>query len=398
MQDMKAEPSKPVHNFDIYTQPEIRENVHDAFQGLKDNAPPLFWTPANGGHWIVTDGDMMIDLLRKPNIFSNQNFSIPHQPNIPKTIPLSLDPPEHRPYRQMLRPFFEKKAIAPLEQRIQQWADRLIGAVKADGQCEFVDAVGSRFPVSVFMEMLGLPIDRFEEFRALVNKNFEVAGTPAQAEVGGQIVAVLAEFVQARIADPQDDMMSHIIKSDIDGRTLDFEELLSIAHLLFLAGLDTVVNALSFAMKHLAGDPALQQRIIDDPSCVDNVTEELLRRYSFVNLPRMIAEDTELGGQKLSKGEKIICPLAMIGWNESLNSNPMDVSIDRQAYRHGAFGSGIHTCLGLHLARMELHIFFATWFREIGKFKLAPNKKPGAMRGGVVWAIEELWLNWEEPT
>lgn len=385
----------PTHNFDIYHEPAIKVDVHDAFLDLKQNAPPLFWTPKNGGHWIVTDGDLMIELLRQPNIFSNQNFSIPHQPNTPKTIPLSLDPPEHRPYRQLLRPFFEKKAIAPLNARIQEWADRLIGAVKEDGQCEFIEAVGSRFPVSVFMEMLGLPMDRFDEFRALVSRNFEVAGTTDAMDAQMAIVAVLAEFVKERQVDPKDDMMSHIIRSDIDGRPLSYEELLSIAHLLFLAGLDTVVNALSFSMKHLAGDPALQQRIINDPGCIHNVTEELLRRYSFVNLPRMVAEDTQLGGQTLLKGEKLICPLAMIGWEEKLNDNPMEVSVDRKAYRHGAFGSGIHTCIGLHLARMELHIFFETWFREIGEFKQTPGKPAGAMRGGVVWAIEELWLSWD---
>ena len=387
--------TRPTHQFDIYNEPAIKVDVHEAFRNLKDTAPPLFWTPENGGHWIVLDSELMIELLRHPNIYSNQNFSIPHQPNLPVTIPLSLDPPEHRPYRQLLRPFFEKKAIAPLNGRIQQWANHLIGTVKGDGGCEFIEAVGSRFPVSVFMEMLGLSMDRFEEFRALVSENFAAAGTPEAVESQMAIVAVLAEFVKDRQANPQDDMMSDIIRSDIDGRALSFDELLSIAHLLFLAGLDTVVNALTFSMKHLASDPALQQRIIDDPTCIANVTEELLRRYSFVNLPRMITEDTQLGGQTLLKGEKLICPLAMIGWEEKLNDQPMDVSIDRKAYRHGAFGSGIHTCIGLHLARMEMHVFFETWFREIGAFTLASNKPAGAMRGGVVWAMEELWLDWE---
>ncbi len=386
---------RPTHKFDIYQEPSIKVDVHDAFLDLKEKAPPLFWTPENGGHWVCLDSDLMLELLRKPNIFSNENFSIPHIENIPNTIPLSLDPPEHRPYRQMMRPFFEKKAIAPLEACIQEWADRLIGAAKDDGGCEFIDAVGSRFPVSVFMEMLGLPINRFEEFRTLVSNHFNHAGTAEQAQYSQQIVAMMAEFVKARQAEPKDDMMSYIIESDIDGRKLSFEELLSIAHLLFLAGLDTVVNGLSFAMKHIAGDSGLQQRILDDSDCIPDVTEELLRRYSFVNLPRMITEDVELGGYKLSKGEKIICPLAMIGWQENLNDNPMDVSIDRKAYRHGAFGSGIHTCIGLHLARMELNIFYATWFREIGKFQLDQDKPKGKMRGGVVWAIEELWLRWD---
>src|SRR3546814_17230052 len=76
-----------------------------------------------------------------------------------------LDPPEHRPYRQMLRPFFESKAIEPLEARVAEWTDRLLGEVAGSGECEFVAAIASRLPVAVFMELFGFPMERFDEFR-----------------------------------------------------------------------------------------------------------------------------------------------------------------------------------------------------------------------------------------
>src|SRR3546814_5015338 len=77
-------------------------------------------------------------------------------------IPEMLDPPEHRPYRQMLRPFFESKAIEPLEARVAEWTDRLLGEVAGSGECEFVAAIASRLPVAVFMELFGFPMERFD--------------------------------------------------------------------------------------------------------------------------------------------------------------------------------------------------------------------------------------------
>ena len=189
-------------------------------------------------------------------------------------------------------------------------------------------------------------------------------------------------------------MISKIIVSEIDGRKLSFEELMSIGFLMFLAGLDTVTNAMSFGMRHLAHDEALRQRAIDDPAVIPNMVEELLRRYAFVATPRYIVQDTELEGVQLKAGDRILAPLPLIGWDEKLNEDPATVSVERQFYRHAAFGSGIHTCLGLHLARMELIVFYRTWFSRIGHFRQV-EKGDETCRAGSVMALEHLHLAWE---
>jgi cytochrome P450 len=395
MTESQAAERTPVFEFDYIADPGVLADCHDRYWELKETAPPVFWTSAHGGHWVCNTGATVQHVVRHPELFSSRYLSIPPNPDQPKMIPEMLDPPEHRPYRQMLRPFFESKAIEPLDGRIAAWTDQLLDGVVSKGECDFVEAIGSRLPVAVFMELFGFPMEKFEEFRALVTGFFHSqASNEKRNELAQAIVGNLAELIQARMAEPKDDMISKIIAGEVDGRKLSFEELMSIGFLMFLAGLDTVTNAMSFGMRHLAHDEKLRQRAIDDPAVIPNMVEELLRRYAFVATPRYVTEDTELGGAHLRAGDCILAPLPLVGWDEALTEDPKTVSVERQFYRHAAFGSGIHTCLGLHLARMELIIFYRAWFGRIGHFRQV-TKGDETCRGGSVMALEHLHLAWD---
>ena len=395
MTESQTPARSPVHEFDYIADAGLLADCHARYWELKERAPPVFWTNHNGGHWVCNTGAAVTQVLRHPEIFSSRILSIPANPNQPKMIPEMLDPPEHRPYRQMLRPFFESKAIAPLEQRVVEWTDELLDAVVDQGECEFVATIASRLPVVVFMELFGFPMAKFDEFRHLVVDFFNARATPEERNRLAQtIIGHIAELIQQRMAEPRDDMISKIIASDIEGRKPSFEELMSIGFLMFLAGLDTVTNAMSFGLRHLAHDDKLRQRAIDDPAVIPDMVEELLRRYAFVAAPRFIVEDTILEGAQLKAGDAILAPLPLVGWDEGLNPDPESVSVERQFYRHAAFGSGIHTCLGLHLARLELVVFYRAWFAKIGHFRQV-EKGDESCRGGSVMALEHLHLAWD---
>lgn len=386
----------PVHDFDFYADPTLQDDIHAGYMQLAKSAPPVFWTPQNGGHWVTTTAAASIDVLRQPNLFSNKYLSIPVNPDQPKMIPESLDPPEHRAYRQLLRPYFDSKAIAPLEARITEWTQQVVGAVAAKGECEFFEAIASRLPVSVFMELFGFPLDRFEYFRDLVTGFFSAQSSQDERmRLAGEIQSTLAALIQARMAAPQADLISTLIGADFEGRRLEFAELMSIGFLMFLAGLDTVTNAMTFGMHHLAHDAALRQRIINDPAVIPTVVEELMRRYTFVSTPRYVTADTMLFGAQLRAGDSILVPLAMVGWDPKVTKDPETVSIDRPTCKHAGFGSGVHTCLGIHLARLELAVFYRVWFEEIGHFHQAETAEKPKMRGGSVMAMESLHLAWE---
>jgi len=395
MTESQTPARSPVYEFDYIADPGLLADVHDRYWELKETAPPVFWTNAHGGHWVCNTAASVSQVVRHPEIYSSRYLSIPPNPDQPAMIPEMLDPPEHRPYRQMLRPFFESKAIAPLEARVVEWTDQLLGEIVEAGECEFVSSIASRLPVAVFMELFGFPMEKFDEFRHLVVGFFNARATPEERNaLAQQILGHLAELIQQRMAEPRDDMISKIIVSEVEGRRVTFEELMSIGFLMFLAGLDTVTNAMSFGMRHLAHDDKLRQRAIDDPAVIPDLVEELLRRYAFVATPRYIVTDTELEGVQLRAGDCILAPLPLVGWDEGLNPDPKTVSVERQFYRHAAFGSGIHTCLGLHLARMELIVFYRAWFERIGHFRQI-EKGDETCRGGSVMALEHLHLAWD---
>jgi len=386
---------EPVFEFDYFKDPLLQTDPHGAYWKLKETAPPVFWTPAHGGHWVVTTANAAIEVLRHPDRFSSKYLSIPPNPNQPKMIPESLDPPEHRPYRQLLRPYFESNAIEPLEPRIREWADQLIDAVAESGQCEFIDQLGSRFPVSVFMELFGFPLDQFDFFRGTVVEYFNAQiDETRRTELSMQIIGTLAQLFEERRADPKDDLASKLVQVDFEGRKLEQDELISIGFLMFLAGLDTVVNALAFGMRHLAEDDALQSKIIAEPKLIPRMVDELMRRYTFVSTPRYITEDTEIDGTTVYAGDSVLVPLHMVGWDDNLTDCPAEVQLDRPHCRHAGFGSGIHTCLGIHLARLEMVVFYETWVKKVGRFQLAP-KQELRFRGGSVQALEAMKLQWE---
>ena len=386
----------PIYDFDYVAQPGLNEDVHATYWRLKSEAPEVFWTPRNGGHWVVNSARAAISVLQRPAVFSNRLLSIPPNPQQQRMIPLSLDPPDHRPYRELLQPFFDDAAMRTLAPRVEEWANRFIDGVADTGRCEFVEEIGSRFPLSVFMEMMGFPLEELETYRHLVTTLLSASAKPEQhAQTSGAIVATLLALIEQRRSDPRDDLLSFLITAEFSGRRLELDELLSICFLMFLAGLDTVTNALAFGMRHLATDPALVQRMIGDPDCIPAVVEELLRRFAFVSTPRCVAADAEVAGVRMAEGDMVLVPLAVIGWDEKTISTPDAVVPDRPHQHHAAFGAGIHTCLGNRLARLELNTFYRTWLRRIGPFRLADGP-PGATRGGSVWALHALELTWEK--
>jgi cytochrome P450 len=176
-----------------------------------------------------------------------------------------------------------------------------------------------------------------------------------------------------------------LLAEEIKGRPLEHAELMSICFLLFLAGLDTVTNAMTYGMRHLAMHPEMQEEMRRDRSTIPANIEKMLRWYTFVNTHRIVTRDTMLDGVKIKKGEMVWCVL----W---AGSN--DPAAEADVVRHTAFGGGHHMCLGMHLARLEIRMMYETWFDHIGPFTAVPDNGP-TMRGGSVMNITRLMLNME---
>jgi len=369
-------------------------DVQLGYHALHAEAPDIFYSPRNGGFWVITRLDLMSKVLPDTEHFSNRVLEIPRIYSDNLMIPLNLDPPDHLPFRMVLMRHFDPKSIRAMEPKIRTWANRLIDVFIDKGSCEFAEEIGAGFPVSVFMELMGYPLERFEEFRSITHAFFNPEiSAPDRVEVQNKIIGIVSEYFEARRKQPRDDLLTRLLKEQVKGRPLTSDELNSIGFLLFLAGLDTVANTLTFTFNHLAQAPELQARLVAQPEVIPTFVEEALRRFSIVQQPRICKKDVEFQGVQFREGDMVVCSLPLAGMDERKNPNPETFDIDRQNRAHIAFSTGPHTCIGNYLARLEMKVLTEEWTRRIPTFRRKPGTKPEWRSGGVA-ALAKVHLEW----
>lgn len=382
-----------VFDFDVFGDAALQKELHVAYSRLHDKAPDVFYTPAHGGHWVVTRHEAITSIVMDPEHFSVSEMQIPRIPNPPKLIPLNLDPPANVPYRQLLMPFFSPKAVGGMSENIKHHAKTVVGAIASRGGCNFVDDVAGRFPVTVFMELMGFPLEKLEHFRLLAESYFKARDDQSIHAAAARITGELMQVIELRRQEPRDDLVSKLVTAQIKGRPLTNEELISISMLLFFGGLDTVTNASSFSARFLAQNPAIQDRLINDPAAIEPFVEESLRMFGVVNTPRLVIKDCERFGVSFRAGDMVLCNLPLAGWDAAKNPNPEIFDIDRKNRSYLIFSTGPHLCLGHFLARVEMKALFAEWMQQVGHFQLAPSYV-AHYRPGFVMALEKLDLAW----
>lgn len=386
-------PADRVFEFNIYGDPRLTEDVQASYQSLHGDASDIFYSPLNGGHWMVTRYEHIFEVVKDYEHFSVREMQIPRIENPPVFIPLSLDPPTSLPYRQALMPHFSPKAVGAMEPKLRAFAVEFIEEVLARGECDFVHDIAARFPVSVFMELMGMPLDRLRDFRALADEYFKARTNEEIGALGERIVGLMTELVELRRKEPADDLISKMIEFQVDGRPITLGELQSMLFVMFLGGMDTVTNVASYTYRHLAQDSALQARLAADPTLIPRFVEEGIRSFGVINTPRIVAKDCERFGVKFREGDMVLCVLPLGSRDDRRFENSAEFDIDRQALTHLTFSSGPHLCLGHNLARMEIRILTEEWIRRIPAFSLKPGLRHHS-RVGTVIAIENLPIRW----
>lgn len=385
-------PAHLVHPFDYYTAPELKREPHRRMREFVQDCPPLFYTPHNGGHWVVARSSLALEMLRQPDRFSSDpqyNWAA----RVPRTVPQQYDPPDVTEYRRILSPFFSPVAIRAMEPRIRAQARALIEAVRLSGTCEFLKDVAEEFPVVVFLQMTGSPLTDRHHLVELADK----AVRDPDREVRKQVVLELADYVKAAIAErrerPGSDILTHIAEARFQDRPLTEDELVGMGVLLFLAGLDTVAAALSFVMLYLARNPDAYATMRADRARIVPMIEELLRVHGVAGMERGVTADMEYEGVAMRKGDRILFVPQLYGFDQPGLERPTEVDFTREVSPHLIFGAGPHRCIGSHLARTELRVFIEEWTQAIPDFAIAPGIEI-EMRGGNVWSPVRLPLVW----
>jgi cytochrome P450 len=383
LEEINTPTSGPCEHFARYDELRAKGDVHFGLAGA-DNNP----------FWLVSRIEDIRTCLADPSTFSNSAVT-PDTPNPPYLwIPEMLDPPLHTKWRQKLGPFFAPGAVDRLKPRVHEVMDEILDEVAGRGYCDYVADVALRFPNTIFMEIMGLPVPDAAQFQVWETAILHSGPTngpaalQAMMDVMGYFTALIAERRKHR----RDDMLSIALTWDIDGEPVTDNDLLAFCLLMFMAGLDTVAMQLSYSMYHLARHPDDRQRILDDPQLWEPAVEEFLRYYAFVSPGRKVVKDTEIAGCPVKAGQMVWLPLASANRDPAEFSEADKVLIDRKPNRHLAFGAGPHRCLGSHLARQELLIGLTKWHERIPHYRLDPDV-PVREHGGQV-GLDNLPLIW----
>lgn len=318
--------------------------------------------------------------LKHTELFSS-NMDAVDLGNVRPLIPLQIDPPEHAKYRRILDPLFTPREMARREPLVTELVNEMIDRFAARGECDFHAEFAVPLPCTVFLQLLGLPLEDLDRFLLWKDGVIRPAGDSgfdrrheSSAGVAQQIYEYFDKAIDEHIAVPRDDVLSAMIAADVGGQPLSREELLDICFLFLIAGLDTVTDSLDCFFVYLARHPQHRRQLVERPDVLPGAVEELLRWETPVpGVARVATQDVEVGGCPISKGERVSPLLGAANTDPAEFPDPEIVDFTRSPNRHRAFGGGPHRCLGSHLARMELRVALREFHRRIPDYEIKPG-------------------------
>jgi cholest-4-en-3-one 26-monooxygenase len=360
---------------------------HEWFRRLRAEAP-VYWHPEaaahRGGFWTVTDYDDCVTVNRDWERFSSYKHSAlfndmdDDQLAQQRMMMLNMDPTMHTRYRRLVNKGFTPKLVRDLEQQIVGYADGIIDAVAERGTADFVEEISAELPLLVIAELLGVPQeDRRKVFdwsnRMIGSEDpeYQIEGVDS-GEAAMAVFSYAEELAAARRLEPRQDLVSTLINAEVEGEKLDQLELDLFFMLLIVAGNETTRNLMSGAMVAFFDHPDQWEKLRQDRSLLPSAVEEMLRFVTPVmHFRRTVVADTELGGQALQEGDKIVFWHTSANRDESVFTDPDTFDIARSPNSHIAFGGGgPHFCLGANLARMEIMVMFDRLLDRIPDIRL----------------------------
>ncbi len=343
--------------------PAFRANPHPGYAELRRNTPVTQVEPA--GFWAISRYEDVAFVIKNPQLFSSQGFKAAWQPewvgyNPMANSMLAADGAGHTRLRTLVSRAFNASAIQRLEPRIRQLAHRLAEGLAEKGEADFVSSFAMPLPAFVIGELLGLDVSLHSRFKGWSDDITSVTPTPLSPEHAqrtrtsiADLTRYLTEVIEARRRSPADDLVSDLLRAEVEGQSLTDREIIDFLVLLLIGGLETTVHLMANCLLFLAERPEEQARLRAQPDLVPKFIEEMLRYDSPVQaLVRIVTSDVTLSGVRIPKGEVVLALIASANRDERHYSEPDRFDIHREQPSL-AFGYGVHYCIGAQLARME---------------------------------------------
>jgi cholest-4-en-3-one 26-monooxygenase len=378
---------------------------HEAFELLRREAP-VFWHPEPDGRgfWALTRHANVVSVSRDPETFSSErggtfvgDLTEEALAQLRLSI-LAMDAPKHNRYRRLVSRGFTPRVVAGLVDSAEQRAKRIVDEVIDRGECEFVEDVAAKLPLEMICEMIGLPEAdwprMFELSNTLVgSQDPDYQATPEKGQAASvEIYAYCDQVAAERRANPRDDLMSVLVHGEVDGERLDDLELNLFFVTLVVAGNETTRNLINHSMLALIDHPGEAERLRRDPELWPTAVEEMLRwGTSIHNFRRTATRDTEVGGQPIAEGDKLVLFYMSANRDEDVFPDPYRFDVGRTPNDHVTFGGGgVHYCLGANLARTQIRAVMRQLVDRMTDLELAgPARR---LRSDFVNGIKQLPL------
>jgi cytochrome P450 len=380
---------------------------HALFKELRQGCP-VHWTkeigefPEEGGFWSVTSAEDVHTVSRDWATYSSEAGGITVISNIfplelTRAMFIGMDPPKHDRVKALFQAGFTPKRIAAHEQAIREIVRKTLDGLDGRETCDLVNDVAQPVVSRVIGSFMGIPEEDDATWARLMNSTLG-AGDPDLNPAGieavmekevPEIFERCGRMIAARREHPTDDLTSVLVHAEIDGEQLEEHEIVMGFFLLVAAGNDSTKATYCSGMRALMEDPEQRELVLEDPELVPGVVEESLRMFpAFAHFRRTATKDTELGGQQIKAGERVVMWYASSNRDESRYEDP-DRFDARRTTEHQAFGAGgRHFCLGTALARLELRILFEETLKRFPKMEIAG--KPSTVESAFINQLKTL--------
>ncbi|HVP27972.1 MAG TPA: cytochrome P450 [Myxococcota bacterium] len=356
--------------------------------------PEIPILPKGPGFWAVSKHADILEVSRQPEIFcSGRGSNVGDMPPAFNEFfgsMINMDDPRHARLRRIVSRGFTPRIINRVETDVARAAQRIVDGVIEKGECDFVTEIAAALPLKIICDMAAIPESQYQFVFDRTNiilgaGDPEYGGTnpaeiiPKLLNAGAELAQLAQELAKHRRGKPGDDLVSALVNAELEGETLNDQELASFFVLLVVAGNETTRNAISHGMKALCDFPE-QRRIwaADFDGVAPTAVEEIVRWATpVIHFRRTATRDTELRGQKIAAGQKVVLWYASGNRDEDVFERPFEFDVCRAPNEHVGFGGpGPHYCLGAHLARREITVMFREIFRRLPDLEVdgAPDK------------------------
>ena len=338
---------------------------------------PVCWNDVTK-FWALLKYEDIRYVSSNPGKFSSANGITLPDPAIPSPAIegnlIFTDPPRHRQLRKLISAGFTKRQVGLLAVKIRDLVLGILDEVDPGQTLEFAEGVAAPLPTRLIAEILGAPPSDWERFRvwsdACVGHDDPEIELDAFVAIG-ELFEYFQQLIAARRVDEFDDVLSVLAHAEVDGQRLADDELLQFAFLLLVAGNETTRNLIALGTLALISHPEQCSQLVDDPSLIPGAVEEMLRWTSPVtHMARIATEDVELRGRLIKKGESVVMFYGSANRDERRWDAPEVFDITRNSAGQLGFGAGVHACVGMGLARLEMTAVLGALLTRVERFEL----------------------------